>query len=67
MIEHYKKKKWSILTSIATISNFYCVVGLSKKEVKSRNGGREATGKREFKDAIKQLVISSYMLTLQRR
>lgn len=66
MIEHYKKKKWSILTSIATISN-YCVVGLSKKEVKSRNGGREATGKREFKDAIKQLVISSYMLTLQRR
>lgn len=49
----------------ATFSNFYCVTVLFKEKWKAERGSKEAA-KQEVKDASKQLVISSYMFTLQR-
>lgn len=47
----------------AALSNVYCVVML---KMKGRMRSEEATGRQGDKDASKQLVISSYMFTLQR-
>lgn len=46
----------------AALSNVYCVVMLVNRMKRSE----EATGRQEAKDASKQLVISSYVFTLQR-